>query len=453
MDEIYKISSTERVQQVEKELAVQLAELKTEIEENGVLQGTPHKAYSSIRLPKDIYFFRRERELALKKCLQVAGAKPLVIQADVLQKELESCLKREYTSESLPLLLHQFFTDRIAQLVQSKYLYMLRWKRFCQHSSVIEQLYPLYQKQVAHIMQEYNDAVQRATRLSRARENFLSGQENPTSLMTQEDLVIYTQWLICHLHSLKAIHNYLGVLQYLPISHRTEVVIGRHQGHGDRDKDRASRKLESLSSNIHFVMSPNASATDGFPSREATSALPQHRTELDELKPQLSLLLSQFGISYNVEALRHSADEMELFSVVTQKFHSIFNKQQTMRTFPIYDSGTPGLETWGTVDPKMVLKKRANWIPFIKIKPKKDPWQEKLIMKLKQWKKVDQWLQLQSKFLEVSNVKQAMEVLQKHAAAVTEMRPMTSAVRTSFNLEQYNEIWKKIYCCPELSLI
>lgn len=45
MDEIYKISSTERIQQVEKELAVQLAELKAEIEENGVLQGTPHRVY------------------------------------------------------------------------------------------------------------------------------------------------------------------------------------------------------------------------------------------------------------------------------------------------------------------------------------------------------------------------------------------------------------------------
>ncbi|XP_077158407.1 uncharacterized protein LOC143819972 isoform X3 [Paroedura picta] len=453
MDEIYKISSTERVQQVEKELAVQLAELKTEIEENGVLQGTPHKAYSSVPLPKDISFFRRERELALKKCLQVAGAKPLVIQADVLQRELESCLKREYTSESLPLLLHQFFTDRIAQLIQSKYLYMLRWKRFCQHSSVIEQLYPLYKKQVVHIMQEYKDAVQRATRLSRARENFLSGQENPTSLVTQEDLAIYTQWLVCHLHSLKAIHNYIGVLQYLPFSHRTEVAIGRHRGHGDWDKDRAARKLESLSSNIQFFISPDASAAGGFPLQEATSALPQHRTALGELKDQLRLLLSQFGISYNVDALRHSADEMELFSMVTQKFHSIFNKQQTMRTFPIYDSGTPGLETWGTLDPKMVLKKRANWIPFIKIKPKKDPWQEKLIMKLKQWNKVDELLQLQSKFLEVSHVKQATEALQKHAAAVTEMKPMTpTSFMTSFNLEQYDEIWKNIYGCPELSL-
>lgn len=39
--------------------------------------------------------------------LQVAEAKPLIIQADVLQREFESCLKREYTPESLPLLLHQ----------------------------------------------------------------------------------------------------------------------------------------------------------------------------------------------------------------------------------------------------------------------------------------------------------------------------------------------------------
>ncbi|KFQ57443.1 Putative uncharacterized protein C6orf183, partial [Pelecanus crispus] len=43
------------------------------------------------------------------------------------------------------LILFKFFTDRITQLVQSKYLHMLRWKRFCTHSSVIEQLYPLYQ--------------------------------------------------------------------------------------------------------------------------------------------------------------------------------------------------------------------------------------------------------------------------------------------------------------------
>ncbi|XP_053138724.1 uncharacterized protein LOC128339212 [Hemicordylus capensis] len=71
-----------------------------------------------------------------------------------------------------------------------------------------------------------------------------------------------------------------------------------------------------------------------------------------------------------------------------------------MRKFPVYDAGKPGSETWGMMCPTMTLKKRANWIPFIKIKPKQDPWQQKLFMKLKQWKKVDVLLQLQSKFLE-----------------------------------------------------
>nr|XP_028577507.1 uncharacterized protein LOC114593298 [Podarcis muralis] len=444
MDEIYKISSTERVQQVEKELAVQLEELKTEIEGNGDLQGT---RYCSVPLPKDVDYFRRERELALKKCLQVAEAKPLVIQADLMQRELEICLKREYTFESLPLLLHQFFTERITQLVQSKYLHMLRWKRFCQHSSVIEQFYPLYQKQVAHIMQEYNDAVQRATRLSSARENFLAGKENPTNLVTQEDLAIYTQWLVCHLHSLKTTHNYLQVLQYLPVSHRME--INRHPVWGDGDKFKALGKTVYLSPSIQLSIHPDTSATDVYscPLIGFQATLPQHTAEIEELKPQLRLLLSKFRINYDVEDLKHSADEMELFSMVMHEFRSIFSKQQTMRTFPVYDAGTPGSETWGIRDPNMALKKRANWIPFIKIKSNQDPWQQKMFRKLEH-RKVDELLQIQSKFLEVSNPEQVMEVLQEQASAVLEPRSMTSAFSTftpSFNSQQYDQIWNKIY--------
>lgn len=38
---------------------------------------------------------------------KVAGALPITIQAEVMQRELETCLKREYTVDSLPLLLHQ----------------------------------------------------------------------------------------------------------------------------------------------------------------------------------------------------------------------------------------------------------------------------------------------------------------------------------------------------------
>lgn len=44
---------------------------------------------------------------ALLPGVQVAESKPLVVQADVLQRELESCLRREYTAENLPLILLQ----------------------------------------------------------------------------------------------------------------------------------------------------------------------------------------------------------------------------------------------------------------------------------------------------------------------------------------------------------
>lgn len=71
----------------------------------------------------------------------------------------------------------------------------------------------LKQKQVAYIMQEYNDALQRAERLSVARENFLMGKNNPSNLVTQEDLTIYTKWFVCHLHSLRTIHHYLQVCE------------------------------------------------------------------------------------------------------------------------------------------------------------------------------------------------------------------------------------------------
>lgn len=61
-------------------------------------------------------------------------------------------------------------------------------------------------------MQEFNDSVQRAERLSVARENFLMGKNNRPDLVTLEDLAIYTRWLVCHLQALGTIHHYLQVV-------------------------------------------------------------------------------------------------------------------------------------------------------------------------------------------------------------------------------------------------
>ncbi|KAB1275593.1 uncharacterized protein Cadr_000010141 [Camelus dromedarius] len=301
MDEIYKIACTEKIQLLEKELAVQLTELKSEIEEQGTLQRAAHPAYSSIRMPKDISYFRRERELALKKTLQVAESKPLVIQADVMQRELESCLRREYTPENLPLLL-------------------------------------------------------------------------------------------------------LQALQYLPISKVLSVAVNKAP---EVVQENEKVPVDDTDPDIHGSASLGSVNTSiSGPARtEAAFVLPQHITKTEELKPQLRLLLSHFNIPYDVEELGDADKEIELLFLVSQKFQSIFKEQQRMQTFPDYDAGIAKVNL-GLAGPVMALKKRANWISFIKvrrsmIKPKCDPWQKKLLTKLKERRRIDVLMHLQAKILKV----------------------------------------------------
>ncbi|KAM5163890.1 uncharacterized protein ACMZJ9_006474 [Mantella aurantiaca] len=426
MSEVYRVSSNDNIQSLEKQLASQLSELKIEIEENGILRGTPERAYSSVPVPKDISYFRNEREMFLKRGLQVAGAKPVIVQADVMQRELETCLRKEYTEDNLPLLLHQFFSDRIYHLVRIKYLHMLRWKRFCRHSKAMEECYPQYQKQIGYIMQEYFDAVQRAQRLAIAKEHVITGQKNSIHLATHEDLTIYLQWLICHLHSVKPIFNYIRILQHLPVSNLAETVIESHY----KGKE---------SQNVREFKTVNLNEEN---SEEVTNYedLPQHRTETQKIKPVLRDLLSSMKIDYDIENLKNTASEMELLSLVASKFRSIFKKQQTMRTLPMYDSGMETNDGWGFKGPHMAFKKIANWLPFVKIKPKKDPWQQKYLTKLKQHKKVDELLHLQSQFIEVTSAEKAMEVLQEHAAQVIHPYPVHSVT-----VKSSHDIWTKIY--------
>ncbi|NXL69687.1 CF183 protein, partial [Leptocoma aspasia] len=81
--------------------------------------------------------------------LHVPEANVLVIQAAVMKRDLLLCqdaIVFECVICWLFLVLFKFFADRITQLVQSKYLHILKWKRFCTHGSVIGQFYPLYQE-------------------------------------------------------------------------------------------------------------------------------------------------------------------------------------------------------------------------------------------------------------------------------------------------------------------
>ncbi|KAG7465708.1 hypothetical protein MATL_G00156270 [Megalops atlanticus] len=471
MAELYRMCSTEKLQQMEKELATQLSALRTEIEENGVLGGTPSKSYSSVPIPKDVSYFRMEREQVLRTGLQVSGARPLVSQAEVMQRELESCRSREYTPESLPLLLHQFYVDRCSQLAQCKYLHMLRWRRFSRHTGVIEKLYPFYKRQVALLMGEYEDAVERAHRLAVSREKALTGRGNPINAITQEDVVIYLQWLVCHLHSIKTIHSFLGELQYLPACERVRGDSGSCVlGESPKPRDSSLRvpgppntaSSRPCSSTGTGVSSAKSSLQDGpaltsstksdtiWPGLEGlfggVTGVPKHTVMREEFGPQLQHLLSHFSIQYSTQDMTSPADEMELLGMVSHEFRAVFRKQEVMKRFPVY-GGSEAAEThWGRKSANMALRKEANWIPFIRVTPRRDPWEQKRVTHLQQHQQVDELLHMQCRFLQVSDPLRVMQTLQEHAAHVADSgMDQPPSVTSHLTAQSSAHIWRRIY--------
>ncbi|XP_054470262.1 putative uncharacterized protein C6orf183 [Anoplopoma fimbria] len=344
---------------------------------------------------------------------QVAEALPVQSQADVMQRELDSCLSLEYTPDSLPPLLHQFYTDRSYHLAQIKYLLMLRWRRFCRHTSVIEKLYPHYKDQMSCLTSEYEDAVQRARRLSASREKILTGRGNLNNLLTEDDVAIYLRWLICHLHSVQTIHNFLRFL-------------------GDDDT--------------------RGKGQGGHKGLADTVAL--HTVHLEEFLPELQSLIAHFHLSYDTRKLRTTADEMELFSEVWREFRMIFGEQEQMRTFPQYEGSEVRRSQWGRKSGRTALRKEADWIPFIQVKPRRDPWQQKQITKLKEKKSVDELLKMHSRFLKVPDLLRVATALKDHAAHVDDLKssPTSSVSRSSETKRQkISEIWTSIYSTVSLT--
>ncbi|XP_041669131.1 putative uncharacterized protein C6orf183 [Cheilinus undulatus] len=230
--------------------------------------------------------------------------------------------------------------DRSYHLAQIKYLLMLRWRRFCRHTSVIEKLYPHYKDQMSYLTSEYEDTIQRARRLSVSREKLLTNRGNTANLLTQEDIIIYLRWLICHLHSVHTVNDFLRVLHYIPACER-------------KDKEPQSKMCEEASHKTQHV--------DGVSSR----AIPLHTVHPEEFLPELQALIDYFHLPYDTRKLKTTADEMELFSMVWRESREIFRQQDEMKTFLQYDGTKVKQSQWGRKNPSQALRKEANWIPFI----------------------------------------------------------------------------------------
>ena len=61
------------------------------------------------------------------------------------------------------------------------------------------------------ILLEFQDAYDRACRLSSCCEPLLTNHPIPLSIVQTEDLAIFTRWLVCYLHSIKKIGNLIKV--------------------------------------------------------------------------------------------------------------------------------------------------------------------------------------------------------------------------------------------------
>ncbi|XP_067312201.1 uncharacterized protein si:ch73-242m19.1 [Pseudorasbora parva] len=426
MSQTYIFGSSVKVEQLQEELSAQIQALRTEIEDHEMLHKTSSKPYSSVHIPKDASYFQMERQQVLLKALQVSSTKPVVSQADVAQMEMESCLTQEHTPEGLPLLLHQFYTDQTYKLARCKYQLMLRWRRFGHHSTVLEKLYPQYKKQITHLSGEFEDCVHRARRLAVSREKLLAGVESPIAVVSQEDVIIYLQWLICHLHSVKSINHFLHVLHYLPST--------------EWNDDQMSNAVD-LTSPAYF--------SGVFVSM---SEVPLHSTNIEDFKAQLDFLLSHYNIQFDMSNIKTAGDEMELFSLVSYLFQSVFKNQEEMKTFLQYDSTEAADRKIGRKSLNTALRKESNWIPHIQIKPKRNPWQQKQIAKLKELRSMDELLQMHSKFLEESDLQEVTDALKQYSASLYQPENPTNPPSISTaTLKETSDIWRRIYYMPQVA--
>ncbi|XP_021364139.1 uncharacterized protein LOC110457263 isoform X2 [Mizuhopecten yessoensis] len=499
LSDLYQPGTSEKVQDLDHDLKKELDELKGAVEEFELLFQTPAKPISTVHIPKDAEHFKLERKLVISRLLQVSESQPLKLQADLMKEEMMTCDSLEYTPKSLPLLLHQYFLERIQQLIHCKYLHMLRWKRFCEHTSSIETLYPHYTKRLTRIVAEFNDCVARAKRLSAAREAFLAGSDTGMSYVKIEDLLIYLRWLTCHMYSMRTPNQFLKILHWLPILYKAETVppskdhedmedttsaskiASRYQddnmggglfqkpkpGSSSRPGSAASAQASNavppappISANLlttsplpssAFTMAA-AAAGGGLATDEGSLGIPLNVIDFDSLKPHLSFLLNIYGINYDLESIHTPADEMELYAAVNRKFRLLFLRQESMRTFKAYDRLEVGMENWGSDSSTHSLRQEANWVPYIRLRPEKEPIQEKKWTQLRQSNKVDEILKIKYGFLNMGEPKRVQDILRDHAAVVRDPVPVFPAYVTSNATPSgYNTAatWRKIYSNPD----
>ncbi|CAF0884068.1 unnamed protein product [Brachionus calyciflorus] len=500
----YKYLNNEPVKKAEEQLQIELNELKREIETNELVHGIGfNRSFTSVPVPKDAQLLAKERKLYIEKMLQVHDIRKPYIQAELMIEQNENCLKEEYTTESLPLILHQFFLDRISWSIQAKHAHLLRWKRFSEHTSIIEDMYINFKNRIGYILSDYNDSLKRSQRLSQARELLLATNSCTLAMnsIEIEDIEIYLRWLMSHFYSQKTFLQAVKLLEWLPYeiffdSNSSNPILTNTNQSDSLSTNRTSRYkgsnsdrndiLDSIRQSTESNKNINSSSTGSLlinkfkyldniylPSTNANvprdeilntvsymfnqDQMPVHDNTLDYLMPRLRFLVNFYKIDYNLSRMQTSGDEMELFAAVNRKYRHLFTQQEHMKTFRTYDSielldeNEIGSENWGADSSIHALKKESNWLDYIQLVPQKDSIYEKDISKLKQKHSIDQYLLSHNSFLEIKNDERVQEALRENSTLVKK-QPNVEAVSVTTNITQFNttSLWKKIFHNPNI---
>ncbi|RUS70525.1 hypothetical protein EGW08_021713, partial [Elysia chlorotica] len=323
----------------------------------------------------------------------------------------------------------------------------------------------------------------------------LNKPDSAVSAINTEDLLIYLRWLVCHFHSVKRFNQFLKVLQWLPVSHKTSIAPTDPNA-GEKEEPTHASKMASRyqddpvfspgtlpgnsrpasARSTHSIVSPvpspppiniallstsplptsamlyaAAASGGGLASDESTCGLPLHTMDLDSFKPQLAFLINAYGINFDLNRDLSSADEMEMFGAVNRRFKHIFIKQEHLNSFRTYDFTEGPQDSALPEGCNHAFQKQANWLPYVSVWPAREPSQEKVKATLRQAKRLDELLRVQAHFLSVSSAEKVQETLKEHASQVRYPRQVQVASVTSHRTpNNTSATWKKIYTNPDL---
>lgn len=74
-------------------------------------------------------------------------------------------MEKEFNRVNMQNLLHDFFKDKAARILEENSLLISRWARFCRSSGDILKYKQIFEGHQSRLKQEYNDSIERYERL------------------------------------------------------------------------------------------------------------------------------------------------------------------------------------------------------------------------------------------------------------------------------------------------